>query len=314
MATFASIATSGLVEGKRKEPKAPPPRSLVEEGKKTLAAYQELFPLQFNIEEEAARRYAGLSQSIVGGYAPELTKTISGLYGTPESEGLYGELNRQALEELQAGSQLTPSMTREVQQNVRAGQAARGMGFGPTDVYEEAMTLGSAGEALKASRRGFAQGVYGMDVARTQPAAAAALQSVFGEIPTPPGASPFNPYASDLYNTNFNADWTNKISVRNYNAAMNAALMGMIGQIIGGGGGAAGAAIGCWVAREVFGMESCLWRLFQDWLFHAAPRWLVHAYLVLGPWFAHWIHDKPRAKAIVRHWMARRVNGHLMQR
>lgn len=300
------LATGAL---KKKEPDNPPPRTVLQEGQETLTAFEKLFPQQFGIEEEAANKYAGLSEGIVSKYAPALTKTIRDLSATPESTVLYDELNRQANEELKAGSTLTPSMRRELEQYTRAGAAARGFGYGPSDLTEEVMTLGSAGEALKTQRRGFAQDVLSFDTARNQNASSAALQSVFGEVPTPPAATPFQPYAADVNNTNFNAGWTNKISTRNYNAAVTGALIGAIGSIVGGAAG--GATKACWVAREVFGEENALWRIFQSWLFEDAPAWLRWLYLRRGERWARWLQDKPRVKKIVRAWMARQIGTKL---
>lgn len=298
------LATGAL---KKKEPAAPPPRTVLQEGRDTLTAFEQLFPQQFGIEEQAANKYAGLSEGIVSKYAPALTKSIRDLSATPESTAIYDELNRQASEELHAGSTLTPSMRRELEQYTRAGAAARGFGYGPSDLTSEVMTLGSAGEELKGRRRGFAQDVLSFDTARNQAASSAALQSVFGEVPTPPQATPFQPYAADVNNTNFNAGWTDKIATRNYNAAVTGALIGAIGQIVGGGAGAAGKAAGCWVAREVFGEENALWQIFQSWLFEDGPRWLRWLYLRRGERWARWLQDKPRVKKMVRAWMAGRV-------
>jgi hypothetical protein len=300
------LATGAL---EKDEPDAPKPRSVLQEGKDTLSAYEQLFPQEFEIERGSANRYAGLSQELVGKYGPDLTKTIRELSDTPESKRLYDELNTQASEELAAGSSLTPSMRREAEQYTRSGQAARGFGFSPNDLTQEVMTLGTAGETLKANRRQFAQGVLSFDQARNQQASGAALQSVFGQVPTPPQATPFTPYAADVANTNFNAGWTDKISTRNYNAAVNAALIGAIGQIVSSGASAGAGA--CWVAREVFGERSALWQLFQGWLLMEAPAWLRWLYLHCGELCARWLHDKPRAKTLVRWWMARRIWTHL---
>lgn len=77
----------------------------------------------------------------------------------PAQFALLDELNSQAKGDLEAGSTLTPDMAREIEQYVRKGQSARGMVSGPSALYQEAMTLGSAGQALKDSRRRFAAGM-----------------------------------------------------------------------------------------------------------------------------------------------------------
>ena len=50
------------------------------------------------------------------------------------------------------GSQLDPMMQRQIEQQVRAGQAARGNIYGTPQMVEEAMTTGQAGEALRRQR------------------------------------------------------------------------------------------------------------------------------------------------------------------
>ena len=77
----------------------------------------------------------------------------------PAEFALLDQLNSQAQSDLAAGSTLTPDMQREIEQYVRQGQSARGMVSGPSSLYQEAMSLGSAGQALKDSRRRFAAGM-----------------------------------------------------------------------------------------------------------------------------------------------------------
>ena len=57
----------------------------------------------------------------------------------PEQAALMAELNRQAQQELAAGASLPPAMARELEQQVRGAQAARGKGFGVSDISEEAL-------------------------------------------------------------------------------------------------------------------------------------------------------------------------------
>lgn len=77
----------------------------------------------------------------------------------PAQTQLENTLTGQAQSELAAGSNLTPSQVQQDQQYVRAGQAARGMGMGPTDVYTEAFSLGQAGQNQLQQRQSFAGNV-----------------------------------------------------------------------------------------------------------------------------------------------------------
>lgn len=235
----------------------------------------------------------------------------------PEMTALLGELNTQAQSELGLGAQLDPSLRREVQQSVRSGQSARGLGYGPSDVYEEAMTTGSAGQAMQDRRRSFAELMTNLN---QQVAQAAFARNVLGQQNVGPAfaagqertnVNPLNPYAADVYNTNFNAKWADVIGTRNYNAATQAALIGAIGSIVGGAGGAAGG-LACWVAREVFGWENPKWITFRCWLLGQRTlggRALRHIYMRWGERFAGWIHDKPRVRGWVRRWMESKIRS-----
>lgn len=64
----------------------------------------------------------------------------------PEGTGLRNDLASSARSQLAMGTQLDPAQAREIQQAARQGQAARGMGMGPSDLYEELMSMGSAGQ------------------------------------------------------------------------------------------------------------------------------------------------------------------------
>ena len=60
---------------------------------------------------------------------------------------------KQAQAEAALGSQLDPVTARQVQQQTRAGQAARGNVYGTPQMVQEAMTTGQAGEARKQQRQ-----------------------------------------------------------------------------------------------------------------------------------------------------------------
>jgi hypothetical protein len=93
------------------------------------------------------------------------------------------------------------------------------------------------------------------------------------------------------------------------NATRDAGMMGMFGNIIGGVAGGAGAAIGCWVAREVYGETNPSWMLFREWLIDDSPSWFRNLYIKYGERFAQWISDKPRIKSIIRKWMDSKIGG-----
>jgi len=77
----------------------------------------------------------------------------------PASTAILDRLAADAQGDLDLGYALGPSLTREVQQAVRAGQADRGLGYGTTDVFTEAMQLGSEAERRRRERQQFASSV-----------------------------------------------------------------------------------------------------------------------------------------------------------
>ena len=94
-------------------------------------------------------------------------------------------------------------------------------------------------------------------------------------------------------------------------SALAGAKAGATGQMIGAGIGAlgmlGGAAIICWVAREVYGADNPRWLMFRHWLFNESPSWLFKAYIKYGERFAAFISNKPRLKSVIRRWMNGRI-------
>ena len=230
----------------------------------------------------------------------------------PENAKLMSALNESALEQVGAGASLDPSLRREVSQSARAGQAARGFGYGLSDSAEEALFAGQAGDAIRRRREGFAQGVAGLNAAQqVDPALAilgrqgitlnnAALVAGQGQGLT--GGQQFNPesaYAGDLYNTNFNAQAAANIASANNKAGLLSGAMKAAGGIAGG--------MLCWVAREVYGADNPRWLEFRGWVLTQAPGWFRYLYIRHGEHFAAWLADKPRCKALIRRWMDSRI-------
>jgi len=67
----------------------------------------------------------------------------------------------------------------------------------------------------------------------------------------------------------------------------------------------------CWVAREVYGAENGIWKVFRSWMLNEAPEWLRNAYIKYGPEIAEFIKDKPVLKAIIRRWMDSKIENYL---
>ena len=83
------------------------------------------------------------------------------------------------------------------------------------------------------------------------------------------------------------------------------AVTGGLGSLAGG----AAALSGCWVAREVYGIDNIRWLMFRRWLFESSPSWFLNFYLKHGEKFAVWISNKPKIKLVIRRWMDSRINA-----
>ena len=84
-------------------------------------------------------------------------------------------------------------------------------------------------------------------------------------------------------------------------AAGQAGMLGAAGSIAGG------MIAACWVAREVYGIESGKWLQFREWMLDDSPSWFRKLYLRYGERFAKFISNKPRIKSIIRNWMNTKI-------
>lgn len=245
----------------------------------------------------------------LGPRATEAAKAAS-----PQQQALIDEMNSQALEELQAGADLSPALRRESQQAIRSAQADRGFGFGVGDVSSEALFTGLQAENLQRRRQQFAKDTIGVNAATT----ADPFMAILGR----PGVSPnagisigsqgqsmnpgqvFNPesaYAGSLYQNNFNAQNNAAIASAEANAAVTGAAIGAAGSM--------GAAKICWVAREVYGSDNPRWELFRSWMTSKAPKWFFNLYQAHGEAFASWLSNNPSLKPLIRMWMDSRIES-----
>jgi hypothetical protein len=150
----------------------------------------------------------------------------------PQAGALGQQLTQSASQGLAAGSALTPEQLRFAQQSARAGQAARGLGWGPSDVFQETLAGTQFGNQLQQQRQNFAAGVSQMNSGNTN----AALSMLGGQSATPgagqaflgqgagvqgaAGPKLFNPaQQSDLFSTAYNANAAANIATANNMAA-----------------------------------------------------------------------------------------------
>lgn len=165
----------------------------------------------------------------------------------PEQAALMAELNRQAQADLTAGASLPPELARELEQQVRGAQAARGMGFGMADIGQEALVKGLQAEQLQRRRQGFAQQMVGLNAATAADPFMAILgrpgvgvNQAQGVAMQGQGMGPqqvFNPesaYAGSLAAGNYNAQLNANIASANARAGVAAGGMKALGSLGGG--------------------------------------------------------------------------------
>lgn len=236
----------------------------------------------------------------------------------PEQARLMATLSQQAQEGLDAGASLDPSLRREVQQNIRAGQAARGMGMGMGDLAAEATMTGLRAEQLRRQRQSFAGNVVGLQKATGmdpfmallgRPSQMAGMAPGFGQQgmgvnQMAAGRTPqfgMNSYFQDLFNTNYNASVNAAMANASNKASMFGAGIGAIGQL-----GAAAIPF-CWVAREVYGADNPKWLMFREWMLNDSPSWLFRLYARFGERFANWLKGNGWLKPAIRKFMDSKI-------
>lgn len=77
----------------------------------------------------------------------------------PQAASLLDSLTQTANQELALDNRLDANQINQLEQSSRAGSAARGLGYGPSDVYEEMLAKMGYGEQLRQQRRGNALGL-----------------------------------------------------------------------------------------------------------------------------------------------------------
>jgi len=200
-----------------------------------------VYPTLSRLDEADRRARVATDLSLIQTEAPKVTQALREASGTA---GLVSSLEKAAQEGLDAGAGLDPSLANEVEQGVRAGQAARGFGFGAPDAVAEAFARGERGNALRQQRQQFATQTVGTLQATGGDPVLALLGrpsqtlgmgqgiAAQGQGFTP--GSLFNPesaYAGDIYNTNYNAKAAAKIAKANNDAAITSAGISAAGSI-----------------------------------------------------------------------------------
>ena len=201
-------------------------------------------------QAEATRQTAAGQIFNVASISPSLRQAEA--IASPETEAIRGELTSQIGSELAAGTQLDPQLRRELQQQVRAAQTARGISFGAAPVAEEALFVGSRALQLRQQRQAAASNLIRLNAA-TQ-VSPFSLLGGGGAAPGAPGAlgapqapqAPGGGIAQQFLPQLFGAEQQSGLlqSQLSFNAAQLAptGVLGFGGSPAGAVGGAAGGA------------------------------------------------------------------------
>lgn len=198
---------------------------------------------------------------------------------------------------------------------VRAGQASDRGFLGQAAGFEAARRGEQFGRRLSATQARLAtmtdpfQGVLGRASVNQGTNA-----QLFGNAVGTAGASaqqtrgmfdPFNAYASDLFNTNYNAEASARNATANNRAAMGSGIGALAGGfLLGPLGAMLGSRVGgCWVAGAVYGWDTSRWLAFRRWLHAKAPAPLLARYLARGQSAAQRARRDPVYRAELRRLM-----------
>lgn len=211
-----------------------------------LDLYQnEVAPVTSALDRQATRDQRAADIADVGEFGTAAVDAFRS--ANPQQKALMDAINLDVLNEFNAGYNLSPAEQRLVQESVRTGQADRGMGFGPADVFQEALATSEYGVARKQQRLDNATRVAALNQAVT----ADPFQLVTGRASgaggmglaqmglgnSAMGPQYFDPYAAgpmNIFDFNANSKQAANIAAANNKAALASASISALGNIGGG--------------------------------------------------------------------------------
>jgi hypothetical protein len=145
----------------------------------------------------------------------------------PEMYALLDKLTSSASSDLALGNELSPEQMRLVQQSSRSGAAARGLGMGPADVFNETIAATGYGDELAQQRKAWAAQVLGLDknFADTESGNALNLLGVGNSISSSNPINGLLGLAHDNSMTAYNAKASSNIASANNTAAIGGSVI-----------------------------------------------------------------------------------------
>lgn len=293
-----------------------------------LAAGRGLTPEEQRIADQTARsafaaRGTALGGQAVGAEILNRSQVANQRYqqrlaNAQQAAGQIQAIYQPALAEATARQQMGAqyglnAQQQAFQQAITRGQAEQQRLQGATAIQAGQAQLGAGSLAqLVAAQAPALQAFYKQPILQNQVGGAQQMGFNMGQAA---GPQYFNPESQtgmgSIYGA-YNAQMNLAGAQAQANAAKAAGKMGMIGSLGGAalsaGGMLGGAAILCWVAREVYGMDNPKWTQFRDWMLENASDDFVDAYIQHGPKIAEFISDKPELKNMIRSWMDSKIS------
>jgi hypothetical protein len=281
-----------------------------------IGMYQQLQPAYSQLEEDymksqQAAQLRGLQQR-----APGYIQAFQEAQGVGGINQALQQYTQQKLGGLQAnGAMLSPQEQRTLDQQARAGYAARGTSLGGQSNLAEVLNRYNARQAREQQLVALGTGLGGYFQQQSAPALTsfyqqpmyagsfggqAAQNAMMGQQQA--GPQYFNPESQTgmgaIYGA-YNAQSQYAAGTVQARAAERAGQSQMIGSIAGGAASAAGmAAAVCWLARACFGVETNRWKKFRSNMVKHASHEFIAWYLKNGKRLAEKIENSVLAKAV----------------
>lgn len=289
-----------------------------------IALYRGLQPAYSALEEDYMKSQQAAQLRGLQERAPGYVQAFQEAQGVGGINRALQQYTQQKLGGLQAnGAMLSPEEQRSIEQQTRAGYAARGTMLGGQSNLAEVLNRYNARQAREQQLVALGTGLGGYFQQQAAPALTSFYQqpmyagsfggsAVQNAMMAQQQAGPqyFNPESQtgmgSIYGA-YNAQMQLAAGTAQARAAERAGRSAMWGQIAGSVIGAAGNMAKCWVAREVYGRTNPDWLTFREWMVNEAPEWLRATYIKYGEWFAGFIKDKPKVKWFIKLWMDSKI-------
>lgn len=286
--------------------------------------YKQLQPSYSQLEEDYMKSQQGAQLRGLQERAPGYIQAFQQAQGVGGINQALQKYTEQKLGGLQAnGAALSPEEQRMLDQQARAGYAARGTLTGGQSNLAEVMNRYNARQAREQQLVALGTGLGGYFQQQSAPALTSFYQQPmyagsFGgqaaqnAMMSQQQAGPqyFNPESQtgmgSIYGA-YNAQMQLAAGTAQARAAERAGRSAMWGQIAGATIGAVGNMAKCWVAREVYGRTNPNWLTFREWMLNDAPALIRSTYIKYGKQLAAFIKDKPRVKWFIKLWMDSKI-------